>query len=862
MSEVHLTLIHGTDSITARLFENESISQTFRFTDIQNFSTKGGFSREFRLPADPINLGFFGAIYSPNFTGGWFDFRKKIEATLSVDTIPIAIGHIQVKKVISDKTGPRDIECVFYSELPDIVTAIGDKQLADLTDLPNLNHALEYASLTASAAGTLESGNVIYSLCDRGQNFTEEGTGQPIFNGDDPLYCGDLTPCLSALYIWQQIIDDAGFYYGGSAVDTELARWWIPWLNKKDVQTVETPDESLFKVYRATDLTGVTSGYTQITGLTELFDNGTNFASNQFTAPYTGTFTFKGWAHFTRTSGSGVTTVGIVLRKGGVTNVAASFPPTIVNSGSTFAAFLGPSEIFMVAGETIALWSLTQASQTFTFEGEATADENLGTGFSCIAASYPLQDATVSMPLNSPKMKQIDFLRAVITMMNLSVIPDKSSPNTLLFEPIGDFINSGSTLDWTKKLDIDKDISIYPTNEFQRKSLKWTYKPDGDAFNQLFQDQAGRTYGQIEFKDTGNDFATGEQVSQIEFRPTPCNQVAGTNIIIPRFVTASGEFFAFGPRVLYQPNSVTGVKVYDFDTATVTDTEVLLLNHYASSPINVPVDDLNFGQETPLHPIESRPYNTLYNRYHRTYMRELYGGLGAGDLFDQALIMEAHFHLTLLDIHNLSFADQIFIKDTYWRILEVNDYVVGEDQTTRVKLIKKIDVQLECEYIPVAEGTGGQVIFEDAEGDEVDGSQACCEFFGYTWNDTVSKCYSNNGPGGPVRPTGTSDPTEPVVIPAGLILGQVTIEDSFTVGDSEHTIFANVTRGNITITLPKAGARAGRILEVMKTDSSVNTVTIDANGSELINGATTKVLSTQYQTTKIQSNGLQWYILS
>lgn len=66
----------------------------------------------------------------------------------------------------------------------------------------------------------------------------------------------------------------------------------------------------------------------------------------------------------------------------------------------------------------------------------------------------------------------------------------------------------------------------------------------------------------------------------------------------------------------------------------------------------------------------------------------------------------------------------------------------------------------------------------------------------------------------------------------------------------------------MTITLPAATADLdGLVYVVKKVDSSGNTVTIDGNGSETIDGATTKVLSAQYDTVSIVCDGSNWLVI-
>ena len=78
--------------------------------------------------------------------------------------------------------------------------------------------------------------------------------------------------------------------------------------------------------------------------------------------------------------------------------------------------------------------------------------------------------------------------------------------------------------------------------------------------------------------------------------------------------------------------------------------------------------------------------------------------------------------------------------------------------------------------------------------------------------------------------------------------------------DRNTTILVDATSGNITITLlPAATAGDGFEVTITKIDASTNTVTIDGNASETINGALTQSLTDQYQTISIVCNGSNWF---
>lgn len=88
----------------------------------------------------------------------------------------------------------------------------------------------------------------------------------------------------------------------------------------------------------------------------------------------------------------------------------------------------------------------------------------------------------------------------------------------------------------------------------------------------------------------------------------------------------------------------------------------------------------------------------------------------------------------------------------------------------------------------------------------------------------------------------------------------ITSADSpYTVVSTDYTILCNAVSGNITVNLP-AAATSSRELTIKKIDASGNSVTIDGNASETIDGSTTKATTTQYFAWEIQSDLSNWYI--
>lgn len=82
-------------------------------------------------------------------------------------------------------------------------------------------------------------------------------------------------------------------------------------------------------------------------------------------------------------------------------------------------------------------------------------------------------------------------------------------------------------------------------------------------------------------------------------------------------------------------------------------------------------------------------------------------------------------------------------------------------------------------------------------------------------------------------------------------VNKVFSDSPYSIGANDFTVTYDATGGNSVVNLP-AATGSGRLLHVKKTDSSVNTVTITRAGSDLIDGAATKVILTQYSSYYLQ----------
>lgn len=102
--------------------------------------------------------------------------------------------------------------------------------------------------------------------------------------------------------------------------------------------------------------------------------------------------------------------------------------------------------------------------------------------------------------------------------------------------------------------------------------------------------------------------------------------------------------------------------------------------------------------------------------------------------------------------------------------------------------------------------------------------------------------------------------TPSVATPAGLLTAITTVSANATLDGTNHVVLVDATGAGRTITLPLASGHTGRQYVIKKKDATGNLATIGRTGSDVIDGATTYVLSTQYQAVTVISDGTNWYI--
>ncbi len=726
------------------LYEHAPVNLNYQFSDVTEINkAKGSYSQTFRVPATKANSGFFQALHKPTLQPSTnYKIKKKIRAALNYNSIPLMVGYVQIKNIYIQKKDFSDIELVFFGETLDLVRSLQEKNISDL-DTGNIDHTLNAAAIgsswQATGLGTFPfNGTVRYGIMDKGRNWSNLSTTSAdnywAFNQSDSLWQGDMTPYVSAKWLVDKIMDEGGFTYDSVLFGTtDFQNIFLPAYNGSLTPRSEDNDSEaqVIAVGLASDFpvgTGSDARVPLLDTTTGSYDyaNNWNNTTHEWTAPYLCEITVT----LSVTTSTYGTATAMSLRKilAGTTTevwIAWAYQPQITE---TVILHAGDKLLVQATGSTV---SDTAVSGTTGNDGT--------TWLRIDSVSEPLGGQLVTMSDNFPEIKQIDFLISLQKMFNLVFVPDTRKPNHLIIEPMQDYLTAGTKKDWTNKVDYTKDVVITPTTDIQRNDITWTNDKGQDFLNIAIQLSADRVYGRYKVQDTDNDFATGTQEVRTALAPYVMSYIPSTEVVIHRCLDSQGNGVKVPKARLAYWNGLT-VNYSNFwlrlDSGTPTSVAFFpQFSNYSAVNPNVADNDLNFGYERAFFAMDSHPLNTMYYRYWMSYVNELYS--------EDARLLSAYIQINRADIQDFEFSDNIFIRDTYYRILKIHNYDATIGGAVKVDFIKILSDVVDCAYTPTGQLSNGVITFNNSSSNY--GNRECCQRYGYVWvarkGGGVSQCY-------------------------------------------------------------------------------------------------------------------------
>lgn len=894
------------------LKEELSAAYTLQIADIREPKTRNGtFSKTARLPGSKTINKLLGHIFEiakdiqtsgvVNFTP---DFNPNLKCTAKhyVDGLLQFDGFMKLKSIDRDQHDFTQLyyNVNFFGEVANIYADLGDAKMADL-DLSAYNHTYNKTNQKATWTNVNYGTGYVYPMINYG--------GVPAAN----WAVENFYPAVYLKEYIDKIFNYAGRTYTCPFFNTSFfKRLIIPFAGEKLTITSDQQAARLFSAYTTTDTSGTVGAVNPV-----VFNAETSDPSNQYDTA-TGLDTIQDSGYYSFYS-SGVVTYDAITTVTGYP-VAQVFIELIVTRGSSTFSYPIDGEPGPGSGPT---YTSGQTIHTFNYSGWSqqllllsgdivqikSSETNLGfTGtvgkkisanavfFNGIPNTAIIDGGTLDMQSALPvDVKMADFFTSVLRVFNMYCEPDKENPRNLIIDIEEDFYGTGSTRNWTRKVDSSKTMTIEPMGALNARRYKLKYADDSDYWNKFYLDKWKESYGEKNL-DITNDFLKNTEVNEVIFAPTPSIGDSSHDRIIPEIYQLGNSGVQTATRsklrLLYWGGAKITTTPWNYNS-TVAGTSVETTYPYCGhvdDPIS-PTVDLSFG--VPREIYYTNPYgattytnNNLYNIYHSKFLSEITDR--------NSKIVTLYVDLKPLDIYRLSFRDKIFIDGHYYRLQKVIDYDPVIPRTTKVELLK---LKQGVSFRPLSKTltqTYGELFDNGDRTPTAGGNIGVGDVLDTSTNTTtgtgnyVSRTASGitiSGSGNRVGDNCTNctiSDSSGVVILAGLRNVNVTNTNDITITESNATYISgnkvqgqdnvyNITTsqtitgagtyfctGAITLTLSSSRLRIGDLIIVKRiAGGGVNV----GGGGLNIDGAASYALSALYQSVTLKYYGTEYYIL-
>lgn len=801
------------DQVVLDLYGDEVIPLKYNIENIINpDKLNTNYSKQFDLPATKNNNRFFKAYYDVT-TDGNFNPYKKVDVIVRIDSIEIFKGILQLYE-ISYKAGVSSYKVNVYSDIVNLFDEIKDKNLNDL-DWDDLTHYYSLGNI-ADLADQLSIDNVdgdpipakvlVYPWCNWGM--VTDGSTQALTAAggtlDRPENMEDVfRPWVQLKYIWDKIWAGSSYNYTSTFLNADHFKALYMDNNwGDDKNRLRLDNNSGGTTYNTTkfwpnaNLTPTTS-YADLVFQNEdddydIYDPTTGYA----TAPTDNCKIYISGNHFRVKWYSANDQISIRIVHNSTHQLA---PP----NNQTWV-FNAPSGSYPQESSVQIPWYTTvylNAGESMHFEAKKSAATHADTKFIITQNGVGTQATVMYLELlsghimgigsnfasNHGTIKQVDFLKTIIERFNLVIDVDKNDTKHVTIEPYSEWIDDGTTLDWSNKVD-QEEYKIEVPDNYRLFTLSDT-ADTADLELSIFEDLNRRIYGthqknntEIEMYDRYEYSFNKNIFSPTYFQPfssakyqdqsDPLAAYYPITVPIPYIYGQDLKKIKNKPRILYYSgikdidangtSGFYGLDSYGFnneaDPSNPSAVGATALTNASGEIIKIPTAspyydstaalgtlepdpadlDINYGVESWYKIIgvdtnNALTVNTVYTKYWHRYLTERYN--------KGVKVLKVNADLSAADVYNLSFNNKILIKGQAYYLLSVEHYP-NTDKLTKLELLKIThDTSATCSVASIDPFTG---VVLDSSGNSL--TSYCCQMYGYNYSGGVcSSALPNNG---------------------------------------------------------------------------------------------------------------------
>tara|TARA_Y100000004_G_scaffold63462_2_gene71195 strand:- start:4777 stop:7620 length:2844 start_codon:yes stop_codon:yes gene_type:complete len=711
------------------LYKNENIPLVFNVDNFTKATEKvANYSKNFTIPASKHNNKVFSHIFDVTVNSD-FNVHRRTKAYITQNTSLIFEGYLRLLS-IKKKGDEYMYEVNLFDNTISLKDTVKDRTLDDI-DFTELEHQyriteiLQTMGSTSATPGQMDLDNPLgpnsfagnvgatttdviqYPLCDWAGNVTYVGTQVSAARLED-MY----RPWIKVSYIWNRIIDEAGFTWSSRYSFKTDDLWTLLYM---DMNWGSGSDLSVGNFFNQSTLSmaGLGSSFNFSIHNTSLFANGKAFnltqgsfvkiplnQENPATSGWNGS-TYEYTAptdlsldvtyEFSIFGFSADTCDFRIVHTSTATSIVSPFGqqtvtmPTSTTVGAKFVQTIsGTFQMDINAGETFHFELKNGSFDDCFLMNDLISGQGYYSNINFANIIENATGATVNQVMlrNRGKIKQWEFIKSFIDRFNLVVELDKEDKNHLYFDYYYEWESSGKTHNWTQKVDAT-DIDIKPISTL-KDNILFHDTLDEDFHNQAYFGQIGEINGQATFTDPENNLAEGEEKITTFFAPNINVKGSSLNIFNNAiFMHAFKENedgtttdFDSKPRLGYRDFRIVAPAQLKY-LAQNGVSQTFTSSYLAMSPFDHTNSlNINFGHAFSFFGPYTTPTNNCVSKFWLQYLRNLYDR--------NTRIVVIKIYLTEVDLRQFEFSDTIMIKNRSYRVNKIN---YNPDNLSKVELI-------------------------------------------------------------------------------------------------------------------------------------------------------------------------------
>lgn len=751
-----------------------AVELSFQIASLRKPNAKvAPFSLTFDMPFSPTNNDFFGHQHDPSLLTTDFDLNRKTSARLYDSNVPIMQGAIQVTSI--DVSGLA-YKCRFFSETADFFDAVKGKSWDDVwrdsagNVLCPLDHPLTDSNVTdswlgAHPGGLLPAYTMIYALTDVGIPLVSGWDYPSYYYGywDEAVKVQNFRPCVRVSWLLDEILAMAGYVR-----DTAQCFFSDALYNSSNLymmcglggQSLPTRFSYGFYVQSLSTWPALACGGTGTYGFADPVqwdvppsapyydtDGQLNIYTWTSEVSQNAAFEFTFYAeNYTGGAGDPLPNFNVAVYD------LAPNPNNLLGTwqfeyedanaqGVTWA----PTFAVPAGAQVIVYIQCTGASTATTVEVSAT--------WSLVAYDVANGNNATTVKMTEALGRQTldKFIQGLCDTYNLVINVDEDQKK-VAWQRYDDWIESGgSAIDWTEKIDASGPMQILPASEYVPRQMFLKPAEGKDHRNMYYARTFGVRKGEMRYQSR-NDFAIEDLIVGDAFTLLRSTKLKGlwmnnglvnpnvptTNIVISELWSSFD-----GDRVEYesQENALCyyhGQQSFPATPINIGGTqfdEAPLFTSYSGSGADSDIFSLEYALSAPdlvNNQIIGSAVNGLYDKFWYSYLQGLFSR--------DARVVKCQARLDALDIQQLDYSRYVNVRNVQYRIMSIENYVVGGDGLCNLTLFKRADGFLfDCGLTPTVQ-VDGRVTWVDGSGISAVPTELCCVSYGYTWNASTSTC--------------------------------------------------------------------------------------------------------------------------